>query len=179
MSKKLISNCITHLKSAALQESIPDHIAIAIQTINDWELPKDEPSPKLNNELLYNAHLFTPFEIKEAAELVYETLGWGYQESIYREALITELRSKNFICQSEVPQPIYYNGQPLSYGNSRMDILVYNDIVLELKADGVSPNTIIKANQQCKRYLSQNTYSMGIVIGFPDKPNEKVFFNIL
>ena len=174
---------MTHLKSAekiAFQsDSIPEHIINALQIIQEWTLPEDLRNPKMNKELLYGNHLFTPLSIRTAAELVYETLGWGYQEAIYREALITELRSRDFICQSEVPQPIYYKDQPLSYGNSRMDILVHNDIVLELKADGVTQNTIIKANQQCKRYLSQNTYSMGIVIGFPDKPNEKVFFNIL
>ena len=183
MSKKLISNCIQHLKSAekvvSQQDNVPDHITTALQTIMEWSLPKEEPHPKLNKELLYGSHIFTPWNIQTAAEMVYSTLGWGYQEAIYREGLITELRSRGFQCQSEVPQPIYYNDQPLSYGNSRIDILVHNDIVLELKADGVTQNTIVKANQQCKRYISQGNYSMGIVIGFPDKPNERVFFNII
>lgn len=183
MSKKIISKCITHLKiiekNLNKEDVIPEKISECLRILEEWCIPEVNHDDRLTQELLYQDHLFTPKIIKESAECVYDTLGWGYQEAIYREALITELRSRKFICQSEVPQAIHYKDTPLSYGNSRIDILVHNDIVLELKADGVTSNTIIKANQQCSRYLSQGKYSMGIVIGFPDKPNEKVFFQIV
>lgn len=97
----------------------------------------------------------------------------GYLENTYREALAMELRSRGLECQTEVAQTLSYKGKPLSYGQSRIDILVDSRYVIELKADSLSDNTVAKARLQCLRYLSQGNYPFGMVVGFPDKPGKE------
>ena len=98
----------------------------------------------------------------------------GYLENTYREALALELRSRGLECQTEVAQTLSYKGKPLSYGQSRIDILVESRYVIELKADALSENTVSKARLQCLRYLVQGKYPFGMVVGFPDKPEKPV-----
>jgi GxxExxY protein len=98
----------------------------------------------------------------------------GYLENTYREALALELRSRGLECQTEVAQTLSYKGKPLSYGQSRIDILVESRYVIELKADALSENTVSKARLQCLRYLVQGDYPFGMVVGFPDKPEKPI-----
>ena len=127
----------------------------------------------------YKQYLPIINSITKCAHTVYNNLSWGYQESIYREALVYELRENNIKCQVELPLTIQYKNSPLSYGASRIDILVNNMIVIELKADSLSNATINKATQQCKRYLKQGNYPIGMIIGFPDKENRTIISNII
>ena len=126
-----------------------------------------------------------PLPSTEAYQQVYRTvedcvrevdghLHRGYLENTYREALALELRSRGLECQTEVAQTLSYKDKPLSYGQSRIDILVESRYVIELKADALSENTVSKARLQCLRYLVQGKYPFGMVVGFPDKPEKPV-----
>lgn len=103
----------------------------------------------------------------------------GYLENTYREALALELRSRGLECQTEVAQTLSYKGKPLSYGQSRIDILVESRYVIELKADALSENTVSKGRLQCLRYLVQGDYPFGMVVGFPDKPEKSTYLSFI
>ena len=71
-------------------------------------------------------------QIIGAAIQVHRTLGPGFLESIYENALIIELRRRGLSVQSQVELPIYYEGEEV--GRHRLDLLVEGVIVVELKA---------------------------------------------
>lgn len=70
--------------------------------------------------------------IKEASYEVRLNLGPGYLESVYQNALLSELRSRGIYAEKEVAIPVWYKGEQV--GDFRADILVENRVILELKA---------------------------------------------
>ena len=73
-------------------------------------------------------------KIIKAAINVHKELGPGLLESVYQSCMAIELSNMDLECQSEVPIPIIYQGQKVSDEGFRMDILVENTIVVELKS---------------------------------------------
>jgi GxxExxY protein len=67
-----------------------------------------------------------------AAIRVHTELGPGFLESVYEEALAVELRHLGIQFERQKPVPIFYRGQPI--GEHRVDLLVEERVVLELKA---------------------------------------------
>ena len=70
--------------------------------------------------------------IKEASYEVRLNLGPGYLESVYQNALLSELRSRGIYAEKEVAIPVWYKGEQV--GDFRADILIENRVILELKA---------------------------------------------
>jgi GxxExxY protein len=74
--------------------------------------------------------------VEQAAESVYEELGPGHSESVYHNALETELSHRGVPFSSEGSVPIYYRGKAVGY--RRPDLFVGEDsfdiTVVELKA---------------------------------------------
>lgn len=97
-----------------------------------------------------------------AAIEVHKTLGPGLLESIYQEALFFELRSRGLNCQKEVAVPLIYKGVKLGE-DKRIDILVENQIVLELK----SVQKIEEVHHlQILSYLRLSNLRYGLLINF-------------
>ena len=67
-----------------------------------------------------------------AAIRVHRELGPGFLESIYEEAMAVELRHVGLAFERQKPVPIFYRGHPV--GEHRVDLLVENCVVAELKA---------------------------------------------
>ncbi len=110
-----------------------------------------------------------------AAKRVYAALGWGWSESTYREAMVVELRHTGLAVQAEVVHPVYYRGQALSHVSMRMDLVVSEQLVVELKACAPTGDAMNKAAQQCARYLRNVPYlRSGLVLNFPDKAGKAV-----
>ncbi len=63
---------------------------------------------------------------------VHTALGPGFLESIYEEALAVELRLLSIHFERQKPVPIFYRGHAV--GEHRLDLLVANAVVIELKA---------------------------------------------
>ncbi|MCR6639631.1 MAG: GxxExxY protein [Sporocytophaga sp.] len=72
------------------------------------------------------------FEIIGCAMKVHSTLGNGYQEVIYQNALAIELRKSKIDFVREKEMPIYYDGEEI--GTRRADFLIENKVIVELKA---------------------------------------------
>jgi GxxExxY protein len=72
------------------------------------------------------------YRVLHAARLVHETLGTGFVESIYTRALTAELVERGFHVDREKTIKIWYG--PRVVGKHRLDLLVDNSIIVELKA---------------------------------------------
>ncbi|MCB0636307.1 MAG: GxxExxY protein, partial [Lewinella sp.] len=63
---------------------------------------------------------------------VHNTLGFGFLESVYQNAMIIELRKQGFRVEKQFPLEVYYEGQIV--GDFKADLLVNHGITIELKA---------------------------------------------
>jgi len=101
-------------------------------------------------------------EIIGAAIEVHEHLGPGLLESAYEECLAHELQLRNLRVERQKPVPVVYKEAKLECG-SRIDLLVENRIVVELKSvDGLGPihEAIILT------YLRMSGHRLGLLINF-------------
>jgi len=64
---------------------------------------------------------------------VHRTLGHGFLEAVYQEALALELAAQQIPFQREVELPVFYKGQRLSCFY-KADFICYGEVVIELKA---------------------------------------------
>lgn len=73
-------------------------------------------------------------EIVDIAIKIHKELGPGLLESIYQKCFMYELRKRGipFIAQKVVP--IYYDGVLVQEEGLRLDILVADEIIVEIKA---------------------------------------------
>lgn len=108
-------------------------------------------------------------EIIGAAMEVHSTLGPGFLESVYQNALFTELsKSRNLKVQTQKNVSIEYKGEVV--GNHVMDLIVENKVIVELKAVDVL-HPIHEA--QLISYLTATNLTVGLLINFG---SEKLVF---
>lgn len=97
-----------------------------------------------------------------AAIEVHRTIGPGLLESAYEECLAHELHLQGLKYERQSPLPVAYKGVSLDCGY-RLDFLVENTIVIELKAiDALHP--IHEA--QLLTYLKLGSWPIGLLINF-------------
>ncbi len=92
---------------------------------------------------------------------VFNTLGFGYLESIYRKAMIIELTKVNLKVDEEMPLQVYYDD--VVVGNFSIDLYVENTIVIELKS---VQNTVEGHEVQLVNYLNGLQKEIGLLINF-------------
>lgn len=93
---------------------------------------------------------------------VHRELGPGLLESIYEEALGIELSSAGIPFCRQMELPIVYKGALLS-GSYRIDLLVDNSVVVELKCVD-SIHAVHKA--QLLSYMRLGGWSTGLLLNF-------------
>jgi GxxExxY protein len=71
-------------------------------------------------------------KIIQAIIRVHRTLGPGFLERIYHNALTIELANQGLLVESEKEVTIYYEGRII--GVHKLDLLVENQVIIELKA---------------------------------------------
>ena len=97
-----------------------------------------------------------------AAIQVHKALGPGLLESAYEECICHELSSQSSSIERQKPLAINYKGIKLDCGY-RLDIVVENTIILELKAcEKIEP--IHKA--QLLTYLKLSGLNLGLILNF-------------
>jgi GxxExxY protein len=112
--------------------------------------------------------------IIDAFYTVYNTLGYGFLEKVYENALAIELRQRGLVVAPQVPIHVYYEGQLV--GDYFADLLVNGIVILEIKA----AEDIIEAHSaQLINYLKATDIEVGLVLNFGPKPTfkRKVFSN--
>jgi GxxExxY protein len=96
-----------------------------------------------------------------AALEVHRVLGPGFLESVYEEALCAELELRRIPFVRQAPLPIWYKGRVV--GEGRMDLLVGDCLVVELKAvEVLAPIHSV----QLLTYLRATGHKLGLLINF-------------
>jgi GxxExxY protein len=96
---------------------------------------------------------------------VYNTLGFGFLESVYREALERELVGRARIVQKEVVVPVWYKGEVFS--KQRVDLIVDDKVLVEIKSTEVLAPT---APRQLLNYVRASSFEVGLLLHFGPKP---------
>jgi GxxExxY protein len=111
-----------------------------------------EPDPELNK--LTN-------DVIGAAIAVHRALGPGQLESAYQRAMEIELEFRQIPFQRQVPVRLVYRGETV--GEGRMDFLIDNRLIVELKAaEHIAPVHRV----QLISYLRITKLRLGIIINF-------------
>jgi GxxExxY protein len=96
-----------------------------------------------------------------AAIEVHKELGPGFLEHTYSKALSVELTRLGIRHACEAPVTLHYKGHPI--GDGRLDILVENKLVLELKA---VEKLLAIHHSQVLSYLKATQLPLGLLINF-------------
>lgn len=92
---------------------------------------------------------------------VFNTLGFGMLESVYRHALAVELSHRGLDVRQEVPMGVVYRG--VEVGHFRLDLLVERRVAVEIKAtELLSP----VASRQLLNYLRASHLDVGLLLHF-------------
>ena len=76
--------------------------------------------------------MFLTERIISAAMKVHNTLGPGFLEKVYENALVIELRNMGLFVEQQKPIPVFYEGH--NVGDYVADLIVERKILVELKA---------------------------------------------
>ncbi|WFE82749.1 GxxExxY protein [Parabacteroides chongii] len=105
---------------------------------------------------------------------VYRTLGYGFLERVYQNALYYELMRLGLDCKVQYPIQVYYEGHIV--GEYVADMLINNHLILELK----SVETLSQAHEfQLINYLKATRIEVGLLLNFGEhaQVKRKVFKN--
>lgn len=127
---------------------------------------------------MINADNYKHSEITEkiikAFYKVYNTLGYGFLEEVYQNALFIELASMDLIVEKQEQVKVYYEGEEV--GEYFADLIVEECVIVELKA----AETLCEEHEfQLINYLKATEIEVGLLLNFGKKPEckRKVFSN--
>lgn len=102
------------------------------------------------------------YAIIGAAMEAHKTLGHGFLEAVYQEALAAEFTQRAIPFRREAELPIRYKGIRLNTGY-RADFICYEEIVVELKA---MDNLTGRERAQVINYLKASGLSRALLFNF-------------
>jgi GxxExxY protein len=105
---------------------------------------------------------------------VYNTLGYGFAERVYENALAIELKKSGLQVEKQKDMTVYYEGELV--GDYVADIVVNGIVMLELKA----VRTLTEDHEaQLLNYLKATPVEVGLLLNFGAKPEHrrKIFDN--
>ena len=104
--------------------------------------------------------------IIEAAISVHTELGPGLLESVYSAAMVIELSLMGIDAKSEIAVPVFYRGNKIADEGFRMDLLVEDTVIVELKSvDTIKP----VHKKQLLTYLKLSHKPLGLLINFNNR----------
>jgi GxxExxY protein len=96
---------------------------------------------------------------------VYNTLGYGFLEKNYENALCIEFRKAGFKVLQQHPIQVFYEG--VQIGDYFADIVVDDLVIIELKA---AENLRQEHVAQLMNYLKATEKEVGLLLNFGNKP---------
>jgi len=115
-------------------------------------------------------------KIISAAMKVHSELGPGLLESVYQECLYIELEDMGLHVQKEVLVPVVYKGREITKDGFRIDLLIEDAVVVELKSvEEVKP----VHKKQLLTYLRLTHKQVGLLINFNEVMLKKGIFRIV
>ncbi len=105
---------------------------------------------------------------------VYNTLGYGFLERVYQNALYQELKRRGFRCETQRKIEVFYKG--CRVGEYYADLLVNDCVILELKA---AENICHEHELQLINYLKASNKEVGMLLNFGERPQvrRKIYTN--
>src|SRR5579871_5775638 len=101
---------------------------------------------------------------------VYNELGYGFLESVYREAMRLALMQGGLRVNTEVPVPVSFRGSVV--GVFRADLIVNEAVLVELKA---CDQMVRQHESQTMHYLRATPIEVGLLMNFGPSPRFKRF----
>ena len=106
-------------------------------------------------------HKELSYQIVGAAMEVHSTLGSGFLEKVYENALLYELELRNLKAIAQLPLQVLYKGNVV--GDYIADIFVEDKIILELKAIKAIHDVHVA---QAINYLTATGLKLAIILNF-------------
>jgi GxxExxY protein len=105
---------------------------------------------------------------------VYNTLGYGFLEKVYENAMMIELLEIGLECKKQNPIKVSYKENLV--GNYFSDIVVENKVIIELKAASALCG---EHEAQLINYLKATDIEVGLLLNFGKSPQfaRKIFEN--
>ncbi|MEK7953872.1 GxxExxY protein [Luteolibacter soli] len=101
--------------------------------------------------------------IIDAAIEVHREMGPGLLERVYEASLAKELLSRGISSIQQLPQPVIYKGEALEDEGYRIDLLVENSVIVELKTVA----QLLPIHEcQLLTYLRLSGKHLGLLINF-------------
>ena len=119
----------------------------------------------MNNNYLHSE--ITQLIIK-AFYNVYNSLGYGFLEKVYENAMMIELKKLGLNCEKQVPLTVYYD--EVKVGDYFADIIVEDKIIVELKA---AESLILEHEAQLVNYLRATEIVVELLLNFGKKAIHK------
>ena len=119
-------------------------------------------------------HKETTEKIIRSFYKVYNTLGYGFLEKVYENAMAIELRKMGLEVKCQYPISVFYESEIV--GEYYADIIVNNLVIIELKAS----NTLSEEHEyQLINYLKATKIELGLLMNFGKEAEyrRKVFMN--
>jgi GxxExxY protein len=96
---------------------------------------------------------------------VYNEFRYGFLESVYANALATELEFRGLKVERQLPFELHHRGKQV--GSYRADLLVESRILIEVK----STRQLVEADErQLLNYLKATPIEIGFLLHFGPKP---------
>ncbi len=92
---------------------------------------------------------------------VYNTLGSGFLEKVYENAMALELSKQGIWFEQQYPITVFYD--EVCIGNFIADLMIENRLIVELKAN---ENTLPVHEVQLVNYLTATGIDNGLLINF-------------
>ena len=93
---------------------------------------------------------------------VHRTLGAGFLEAVYEEALEREFQNQQIPFKRQVKLSLYYDNV-LMKKQYRADFICYDEIIVEIKAVSLIPTAFYA---QLQNYLKCTNIELGMLINF-------------
>ena len=106
---------------------------------------------------------------------IYNTLGYGFLEKVYENAMMLDFKKQNIPAVSQYAIKVFYEDEIV--GEYFADILVDGKVIVEIKA---AKNLGLENEAQLLNYLKATDKEIGLLLNFGPKPEikRKVFDNL-
>ena len=96
---------------------------------------------------------------------IYNTLGYGFLERVYQNAMMIRLRKAGFSVLAQHPIHVHFDG--VLVGEYFADMVVDDKVILELKAN---QQLTTEHQAQLLNYLKATSYEVGLLLNFGARP---------
>jgi GxxExxY protein len=96
---------------------------------------------------------------------VYNTLGYGFLEKVYQNAMLIDLRKAGLTVQPQAKIDVFYDGERV--GEYFADLLVEGVVIVEIKA---ATSLASEHEAQLVNYLKATDIDVGLLLNFGPRP---------